>query len=80
MALLVLLLIAGAASEEPFPRVVRKGDLTCIQSLDVKGAVVEQCRKEGATEYEVRYPRSVKKGDPVCTQTLELQGRAGAGD
>lgn len=51
VALVTLAVLASPALADDYPKVVHRDGQVCVQSLDAAGAVVEQCRREGAAEY-----------------------------
>src|SRR4051794_29642716 len=85
---MLLLALAVLAQTPDYPRVVHKGDQTCVESLDGKGKVVTECRS-GSGEYrpaEGREPATDAKQtsraplpsyDPVSSAPSSLRVRGG---
>ena len=92
ISLVLALTVASICwAEESYPRVLRKGTQTCVQTLDTKGNMVEACRGTGQeyvpspgpgpatppapTTLPSEYPKVIRREDQTCIQTLDAIGQ-----
>jgi hypothetical protein len=69
---MLALVLAVLAQTGDYPRVVHKGDQTCVESLDLKGKVVSECRS-GSGDYRPatgREPSTDAKEPARSSQSL----------